>query len=393
MRARAPTREAIRASSLSVISIGRRDQGGSERISRWSRRPRKGDRLFARMASLVGARARIYVPGDTALARTDAIASEGSSIEVVDGNYDDAVARSSAELGPDDLLVTRHGGARERRHPEADDRGLRDDARRAQRAARAGRRLATRGHGGTGGCRCARGCSHPARSRREAPARRAARCGLPPRVRARGTAPVRARAAQIDDGRPELRYAVARRVACDAAPAWMPSRRSATLRPSRRCASWPPPASSPARPGRRDSPGCWRSANPTGARLGLTVDADVLVINTEGATAPDRLRGDHRSLAMTGECRRRSGHACRERGRRRARGEDALVAGGITGIEVTYSTPDVPHVLATVQRSAWRRDSAGRRHPARGTPGAGGRPMPALASCGRPASMTSSWPR
>jgi diaminopropionate ammonia-lyase len=58
------------------------------------------------MAALLGLRARIYVPADTAAARIDAIAGEGARVTSVDGSYDDAVARSGADLGPDDLLVT-----------------------------------------------------------------------------------------------------------------------------------------------------------------------------------------------------------------------------------------------------------------------------------------------
>jgi len=32
------------------------------------------------------------------------------------------------------------------------------------------------------------------------------------------------------------------------------------------------------------------------------------------------------------------------------RGVDALVAGGVTGIEITYSTPDAPAVVSEVER-------------------------------------------
>jgi diaminopropionate ammonia-lyase len=60
----------------------------------------------ARMASLIGVQARVYVPSGTAPARIDAIAGEGARVEVVDGTYDEAVERSGSELRPGDLLVT-----------------------------------------------------------------------------------------------------------------------------------------------------------------------------------------------------------------------------------------------------------------------------------------------
>ena len=55
-------------------------------------------RAVARMASLLRLSARILVPEGLAAARVDAIAGEGARVEVVDGTYDDAVARS-AEIG------------------------------------------------------------------------------------------------------------------------------------------------------------------------------------------------------------------------------------------------------------------------------------------------------
>ena len=60
----------------------------------------------ARMASLIGVDARVYVPSGTAPARIDAIAGEGACVEVVKGTYDEAVVRSGAELRPGELLVT-----------------------------------------------------------------------------------------------------------------------------------------------------------------------------------------------------------------------------------------------------------------------------------------------
>jgi diaminopropionate ammonia-lyase len=61
-------------------------------------------RAVARMARLLRLRAHILVPADTAVARIDAIAGEGAQVEVVRGDYDDAVARS-AGLADDAHLV------------------------------------------------------------------------------------------------------------------------------------------------------------------------------------------------------------------------------------------------------------------------------------------------
>ena len=61
-------------------------------------------RAVARMASLLGYQARIFVPAGTVAARIDAIASEGATVTVVDGRYDDAVVAAAA-LATDDVLV------------------------------------------------------------------------------------------------------------------------------------------------------------------------------------------------------------------------------------------------------------------------------------------------
>src|SRR4029079_16327056 len=61
-------------------------------------------RAVARMARLLRLHARILVPADIAVARIDAIAGEGAEVEVVRGDYDDAVARS-AVLADDTHLV------------------------------------------------------------------------------------------------------------------------------------------------------------------------------------------------------------------------------------------------------------------------------------------------
>jgi diaminopropionate ammonia-lyase len=63
-------------------------------------------RAVARMASLLGLRARIFVPADMAPARMDAIVGEGAELEVVRGSYDDAVALSAAAAGPRALVIS-----------------------------------------------------------------------------------------------------------------------------------------------------------------------------------------------------------------------------------------------------------------------------------------------
>jgi diaminopropionate ammonia-lyase len=61
-------------------------------------------RAVARMARWFGFEALIFVPRDTASARIEAIKDEGAVVEVIDGCYDDAVARS-AEAESDRCLV------------------------------------------------------------------------------------------------------------------------------------------------------------------------------------------------------------------------------------------------------------------------------------------------
>jgi diaminopropionate ammonia-lyase len=61
-------------------------------------------RAVARMAKLLGYPARIFVPAGTAAARIAAIESEGATVTVVDGTYDDAV-RASAAIASDNVLV------------------------------------------------------------------------------------------------------------------------------------------------------------------------------------------------------------------------------------------------------------------------------------------------
>jgi diaminopropionate ammonia-lyase len=63
-------------------------------------------RAVAHLARLLGLGARIFVPAGTAAARIDAIVGEGATCTVVDGTYDDAVARAAEEEAPDCLVVS-----------------------------------------------------------------------------------------------------------------------------------------------------------------------------------------------------------------------------------------------------------------------------------------------
>lgn len=62
-------------------------------------------RAVARLARWLGFGARIYVPENTVAARIESIEGEGASVEVVQGTYDDAVARSGEEDGEPGVLV------------------------------------------------------------------------------------------------------------------------------------------------------------------------------------------------------------------------------------------------------------------------------------------------
>ena len=63
-------------------------------------------RAVAHMAALLGFAARIYVPAGTAQARIDGIASEGARVEVIEGTYDDAVARSAQDASENCLVIS-----------------------------------------------------------------------------------------------------------------------------------------------------------------------------------------------------------------------------------------------------------------------------------------------
>jgi diaminopropionate ammonia-lyase len=63
-------------------------------------------RAVAHMAALLGFESRIYVPAGTAQARIDGIASEGARVVVVNGTYDDAVARAAEDASERCLIIS-----------------------------------------------------------------------------------------------------------------------------------------------------------------------------------------------------------------------------------------------------------------------------------------------
>jgi diaminopropionate ammonia-lyase len=63
-------------------------------------------RGVARMARLLDLSCRIFVPSGTAQSRIDAIASEGATVTVVDGTYDDAILRSAEEASEQTLIIS-----------------------------------------------------------------------------------------------------------------------------------------------------------------------------------------------------------------------------------------------------------------------------------------------
>jgi diaminopropionate ammonia-lyase len=63
-------------------------------------------RAVARMARLLGLGADIFVPSDMVAARIEGIKSEGASVTVVDGDFDDAVRRSATEAGDSCLVIS-----------------------------------------------------------------------------------------------------------------------------------------------------------------------------------------------------------------------------------------------------------------------------------------------
>jgi diaminopropionate ammonia-lyase len=63
-------------------------------------------RAVARMAAWLGFASRIYVPADMAPARVAAIASEGADVVLLEGTYDDAIARSAEDAADDCLVIS-----------------------------------------------------------------------------------------------------------------------------------------------------------------------------------------------------------------------------------------------------------------------------------------------
>ncbi|MEP6821460.1 MAG: diaminopropionate ammonia-lyase [Chthoniobacterales bacterium] len=63
-------------------------------------------RAVAHIARRLGFDARIYLPAHTAKARLDGIASEGAQVRIVDGTYDDAVARSARDASERCLVIS-----------------------------------------------------------------------------------------------------------------------------------------------------------------------------------------------------------------------------------------------------------------------------------------------
>jgi len=63
-------------------------------------------RAVARMARWLSFEATIFVPAGTTEARVGAIEGEGAQVVVVDGGYDDAVARCALEAGPRCLVIS-----------------------------------------------------------------------------------------------------------------------------------------------------------------------------------------------------------------------------------------------------------------------------------------------
>ncbi|MGH9136774.1 MAG: diaminopropionate ammonia-lyase, partial [Acidimicrobiales bacterium] len=63
-------------------------------------------RALARVARLLGFDARVWVPANTVAARVEAIESEGASVEVSTGGYDDAVREAAAEADDRTVVIS-----------------------------------------------------------------------------------------------------------------------------------------------------------------------------------------------------------------------------------------------------------------------------------------------
>ncbi len=63
-------------------------------------------RAVAHVAAIFGLAARIFIPKGMAQARIDGIAREGAQVEIVDGTYDEAVARAAQDAGERWLIIS-----------------------------------------------------------------------------------------------------------------------------------------------------------------------------------------------------------------------------------------------------------------------------------------------
>jgi len=97
-----PMELATLRSALAVL----RERDPSRRLAFVTATDGNHGRAVARAAALLGVQARILVPRGTVAARIDAIAGEGAEVEVVDGSYDDAVARAAELASPDRLVIS-----------------------------------------------------------------------------------------------------------------------------------------------------------------------------------------------------------------------------------------------------------------------------------------------
>ena len=105
--ARAISREWIREPGNPVSIVALRDRIGST-TGRGLATATDGNhgRGVARMARLLDLSCRIFVPSGTAQSRIDAIASEGATVIVVQGTYDDAILRSAEEASENTLIIS-----------------------------------------------------------------------------------------------------------------------------------------------------------------------------------------------------------------------------------------------------------------------------------------------
>jgi diaminopropionate ammonia-lyase len=63
-------------------------------------------RGIARIASLLGLEATILLPAGSSQARIEAIASEGADVQIIEGTYDDAIAASARLADPTHLVIS-----------------------------------------------------------------------------------------------------------------------------------------------------------------------------------------------------------------------------------------------------------------------------------------------